>query len=77
MLRAGGASGDLGSDEDSKGGDEGGAGERPPGEIAAALERMYSMPATEKRRQISEGLGNAAPTPRQRVRLQRESLEMK
>lgn len=76
-FRVGRGSGDLGSDSDSKGGDEGGAGERPRGEMAAALERMYSMPATEKRRQISEGLGRAAPTPRQRVRLQREGLEMK
>lgn len=76
-------SGSLGSDDKSGAGGRGGTGRggEPDGAAgsadAAALERLYSMPATESRRPISEGLGKGSPSARRRVRLQQENLELK
>lgn len=44
---------------------------------AAALERQFAKPAAPDRGGVSEGLGKGAPSPRQRLRLQQENLELR
>lgn len=44
--------------------------------LAAALERQFSRPSAPVH-ELSEGMGKRSPSPRQRLRLQRENLDLR